>query len=101
MAGKSSAAENHGKASEYIRVLRDHLPELKERYGVASLGIFGSYVSGEERADSDLDAPLTWFEFSALRIHLSELVGIDVDLVMERALKRRIGERILNQVIRV
>ena len=43
------------KAAEYARRLREMLPELRERYGVSYLGIFGSYVRGEERLDSDLD----------------------------------------------
>ena len=31
-----------GKGAEYARILRDNLPELRERYGVEYLGIFGS-----------------------------------------------------------
>ncbi len=44
-----------GKATEFASMLRLHLPEFQQRYGVASLGLFGSYVRGEERSDSDLD----------------------------------------------
>ena len=31
------------------------MPELEREYGVVSLALFGSYVRGEEREDSDLD----------------------------------------------
>ena len=31
------------------------LPELRQRYPIASLGLFGSWVRGEQRPDSDLD----------------------------------------------
>ena len=90
-----------------MRVLRDHLPELRERYGVETLGIFGSYVRGEEREASDLDLlveasrGMGLFEFMTLEKYLSELLGIKLDLVMKRALRRRIGKRILEEVIAV
>ncbi len=51
------------------QTLRYHLPELRKRYAIRSLGIFGSYVRGEQRKRSDLDilvefeiAP-TFFQF--------------------------------------
>lgn len=50
-----TGAELKGKTAEIASVLRQHLPELEDRYGVSSLGIFGSYVRGEERDESDLD----------------------------------------------
>ena len=96
-----------GKAAEYSRTLRDHLLELRERYGVDSLGIFGSYVRGTEQADSDLDVLVEFavvpslFEFVGLRLELSDLLGIEVDLVMKRALKPSIGERILQEVVQI
>lgn len=87
---------------EIRRTLRAHLPELRERYGVKSLGIFGSYVRGEQGPGSDLDilvefelAP-TFFQFIELEDNLSQLLRIKVDLVMKSALKPRIGERILS-----
>jgi predicted nucleotidyltransferase len=84
--------------------LREHLPELRVRYGVRSLGLFGSYVRGEQEAGSDLDilveyeSPPTFFAFVELEDHLRELVGVKVDLVMKSALKPRIGERILSEL---
>ena len=95
------------KAAEYISVLREHLPRLRESYAVDTVGIFGSYVRGQEQADSDLDVLVEFtrtpglFEFVALKLELSELLGVNVDLVMKRALKPRIGERILREVVPV
>lgn len=99
--------EIQGKAAEFIRLLRDHLPELRERYGVKSLGIFGSYVRGEEQEGSDLDVLVEFsrvpdlFDFVALKLELSELLRVNVDLVMKKGLKQRIGQRILAQVVEV
>ena len=101
------AHELQGNAAEFARKLRDQLPELGDSYGVKSLGLFGSYVRGEERDGSDLDLLVEFvdtpdlFEFVALGRDLSELLGVKVDLVMKRALKPRIGKRILEQVVAV
>jgi predicted nucleotidyltransferase len=95
------------KVATFTRVLREHLPELGERYGVKSLGLFGSYVRGEQREDSDLDVLVEFeyapnlVEFVNLEYYLSALLGVKVDLVMKRALKPRIGERILQEVMEV
>ena len=72
-----------------------------------SLGIFGSYVRGEERKGSDVDLlveigrAMGLLEFISLERHLTELLGTKVDLVMRRALRRRIGRQILDEVVPV
>ena len=92
---------------QIIQSLRKSLPELKEHFGVASLGVFGSFVHGEDRSRSDLDLlvdfdPMpTLIQLSALQRHLTSLVGIHVDLVVRRTLKPVIGKRILSEVIYV
>jgi uncharacterized protein len=91
--------------SEYfIKILRQHLPELKEKYSVSYLGIFGSYIRGEQTKDSDLDVLVQFdkkpglLKYIELENYLSDLLGIKVDLVMKSALKPNIGKRILNEV---
>jgi len=90
-----------------LHTLRAHLPEICQRYGVKSLGVFGSVVRGEQKARSDLDilveftsAP-TFFRFVEMEDFLSQLLGARVDLVMKSALKLRIGERVLSEVVSV
>ena len=92
---------------DILNTLRDHLPELRERYGVTSMVVFGSYVRGRERKRSDLDVLVKFqqapsmFRFIELQEYLSELLGVKVDLVMQRALKPGIGQRILAEVVPV
>jgi predicted nucleotidyltransferase len=87
--------------------LRAHLPELRERYGVYTLGVFGSYVRGEQRGSSDLDVLVefdrtpTLLEFVDLQYYLGDLLGVKVDLVMKKALKPAIGRYILEEVVPV
>lgn len=90
-----------------IQTLKAALPELRERYGVIALGVFGSYVRGEQTPDSDLDLlvefdPTVRFgllTYCELENWLSDRLAVKVDLVMKTALKPKIGERILQEVM--
>ena len=96
--------ENRKEADIYIRKLHEMLPELKEKYHVSYLGIFGSYIRGEQKSESDLDILVefsktpTIFKFVNLENYLSDALGIKVDLVMKDALKPNIGKHILSEV---
>ena len=97
-----------GKLIEELgRLLKEHKSELKNTYGVMEIGVFGSYVRGENRTDSDLnilvefeeDAKMDLIRYIELEDYLSNLLGVKVDLVMKSALKPRIGKHILEDVI--
>jgi hypothetical protein len=100
---KRRRSEQRGPA-EIIRVLREHLPELTEAYKVKSLGVFGSRLRGSARRRSDVDVLVefsetpTLFRFLDLQDHLSDLLGLKVDLVMKSALRPAIGRHILSEV---
>lgn len=89
----------------FVGILRETLPFLRERYKVDSIGIFGSFVRNEQREESDLDLlvsfrkPPSLLQFIELENYLSDLLGVRVDLVMKDTLKRRVGERILREVM--
>lgn len=62
----------------------------KKRFGVGKIGIFGSFVRGEERTDSDVDVLVTFrkgqktFETSMdCKFYLEDLFGRKVDLIDE------------------
>jgi len=90
-----------------IQTLKATLPELRDRYGVISLGLFGSYVRGEQTPDSELDLlvefdPTVRFGLLAyceIENTLSDRLTVKVDLVMKKALKPKIGERIPQEVV--
>ena len=91
-----------------IRVrLRDSMPRLAGEYNVESIALFGSYVRQENRKDSDLDVLVTFKEppsllrFIALEEHLSEMLGVKVDLVMRESLKPTIGKHILKEAVAI
>lgn len=98
---------------EKIEKIKKKLEELKpmlgEKYKIKSIGVFGSYVRGEEKKTSDLDilvefketADISLFGFIGLENYLSDTLGIKVDLVEKCVLKPRIGTYILKELVKI
>ncbi|MCD5417000.1 nucleotidyltransferase family protein [Candidatus Bipolaricaulota bacterium] len=92
---------------EIKKILKKHEKELKEKYGIKEIGIFGSYLRGEAKKESDIDilvefnpdAKISLLDFVELENYLSDLLGVKVDLVEKSALKPRIGKQILSEVV--
>jgi len=91
----------------YMDTLRLRLPEIRKRYKVKSLAVFGSYVRNDQKVSSDLDMLVEFsqtpslFEFVETEIYLTDLLGVKVDLVMKEGLKPYIGRHILEEAIPV
>ena len=72
---------------EYIELLRNHASELKERFGITSLRIFGSVARDEHHEGSDVDLfavmPPKFYNHVAAAQYLEDLLGCDVDLIQE------------------
>jgi predicted nucleotidyltransferase len=90
-------------AAEIREVLRNCLPEIRDKYGVTSIGIFGSYARGEAVASSDIDIivefdrPIGW-ELVDLADLLESRLHHKVDLVIQRSLHPLIRDTILAEV---
>ena len=93
--------------TQILATLRRLLPTLAQQYHVQSLGVFGSYVRHAQRSSSDLDVLVTFKEppglltFLALENYLTDVLGVQVDLVMREALKPAIGEHVLQELVLV
>lgn len=92
---------------EIKQKLKELIPYLKEQYGVSYIGIFGSYIKGEENRKSDLDIlvelkrAIGLLKFIEMENYLSDKLGVKVDLVMKDVLKPRIGKHILKEVVNI
>ena len=90
---------------EIKRIIEEHKDELRKNYMVKEIGIFGSFVRGEAKENSDVDIlvefekPIGFFKFLELEEYLSKLIGKNVDLVSKKALKPYIGKHILKEVV--
>lgn len=87
--------------------IKEIQPKLVNEFSVEQIGIFGSYVRGEAREDSDLDIlvslrsnhNLGLIKFNSLKEFLSDLLKIKVDLVVKDGIKPALKQQILNEVI--
>ncbi|RLI77354.1 nucleotidyltransferase [Archaeoglobales archaeon] len=93
---------------EIKEILKEHSDNLKQKFGVKELGIFGSYVRGEQKEGSDLDILVefkegykTFDNYMDLKFYLEELLNVKVDLVSKTALKPRLKPHILKEVVYV
>lgn len=81
--------------------------EIEKEYQIEELGLFGSYVRGEQTENSDIDLLITFkpearfglIKYINLQNLLSDKLGKKVDLVMKKGLKTHIGKQILSEVI--
>lgn len=93
--------------AEIQSILHSHAEELRRKYGLVNLAVFGSVVRGEARDGSDVDI-LTGFErpISLLTLvdaefYLSDLLGMKVDLVPARSVRPELKDRILAEAVPV
>jgi len=90
---------------EIKRILQQHKEELRAKYKVEEIGVFGSYVRGQQKKRSDIDI-LVEFEvvpgllkFIELEDYLSKLLGIKVDLVRKSSIRKELRDTILQEVV--
>lgn len=83
---------------------RKRLAEL----GVVSIGLFGSFVRGDQNPESDIDLLVeftpskhTFDNFMDLSFLLEDLLGHKVEIITPEALSPYIGPHILREVQRV
>lgn len=92
---------------EIGHLLREHRDTLAQRYGVAVVAIFGSYIRGEAGPESDLDLlveilrPISLLELVGAELYLSEVLGVKVDLVPRRNLRAELRDVILSEAVPV
>ncbi len=84
--------------------IHEQLPLLRAKYHVKKIGIFGSFIRGEQTKGSDLDVlvefdvPVGFFEFIRLENFLSHTLRKKVDLVSKRAIKPAVKKEIFKEV---
>lgn len=92
---------------EILAILRKLLPDIRQKYEVTSIEVFGSYVRNQQDTNSDLDLLVTYSRVPSMLIYLelknylSDKLEVNVDLVMKDSLKPRIGQNIINESVAV
>lgn len=95
------------RRQEVLDLLHQHREEIRRRFHVSSLSLFGSHARDEAREGSDVDLLVefdstpTWSEFNELIDYVEDLLGTSVDLVSPGRLKPRVRPHVEGDLIRV
>lgn len=90
-----------------IAAIRDHLPELRQRFSVRGVKVFGSVARDEATGTSDVDVlvefdgPTTFDGYFGVKERLEELLGTRVDLATPAMLKPRLKVEVEREGVRV
>jgi hypothetical protein len=81
-----------------LHELKSRVADFCRRHGVVRLEVFGSFVNGQSRPDSDIDLLVTFapgmnpgLDFFALSDELEQLVGRRVDLLTRRSVEQDVN----------
>ncbi len=91
--------------NEVETILKMHMSETQTRYGVSKMGIFGSFLRGEQKEGSDIDIlvvfnkPISLLKLVNMENYLSELLGVKVDLIPREDIRPELKEVILKEVV--
>ena len=91
---------------ELKKVIKENERVLREEYKISKIGIFGSFARNEQSESSDVDIlvdfsePVGFLFFQAERF-LSEKLSMKVDMVTEDAIKPRIKDKIMKELVYV
>ncbi len=90
---------------DILRLLKVEKEFLRNEFGVINIGLFGSYVKGTQRVNSDIDLLVELKEprfewISGLQIYLEKRFDKKIELVRKsNSVNRRFTQRIENEVI--
>ena len=90
---------------EIIGILSKHKPNLCADYEIKEIGIFGSFVRGDQKKGSDIDILVEFSEipgllrFIEIENHLRRILKKKVDLVRKGAIRPELKEKIISEVL--
>jgi uncharacterized protein len=96
-----------GTLEEVKKILKEHKAEVSQKYKVNEIGIFGSFVRGEQKKRSDIDI-LVEFEprnipgllkLIEMEIYLEKLLKKKVDVVIKSGIRSELKKGILKEVV--
>ena len=92
-----------------IEKIKSKIVKILKKHGIVRAGIFGSYASGENKKNSDIDILIevdknrkfSLLDFVGLKLELEDVLKKKVDLVEYSVIKERIRNQILNDEVKV
>ncbi|OGL40020.1 MAG: hypothetical protein A2042_00255 [Candidatus Schekmanbacteria bacterium GWA2_38_11] len=92
---------------EIKKILAEHKEELKEKYKVKEVSIFGSYVKSEQKESSDVDIlvefekPVSLLQIVSLENYISDFLGIKADIIPKKNIRKELKDVILSEAVPV
>ncbi len=92
---------------ETVQLLSEQMSDIRQRFRVRDLAVFGSVARNEARHDSDLDILVdfadrpTFDNYMGLKLYLEELFGSGVDLAIRSDLRPSLRPRIEREAVHV
>lgn len=87
------------------KILEDHKIELRYKFKVKDIGIFGSYARGEQKNKSDIDLlvefeePVSLLKLVSLENFLREMLKVKVEVIPKKDVRPELREKIFKEVI--
>ncbi len=97
--------KQHLSHNDILRLLKAEKAFLRNEFGVINIGLFGSYIKGNQRPDSDIDLLVELKEprfdwIAGLQIYLEKRFDKKIELVRKSDnVNRRFTQQIENEVI--
>ncbi len=92
---------------EVLQSIKEHLPEMRKKFLLKALWIFGSKARGDATDESDVDVlvefkgPAEFDRFMDLKFYLEDLLNSRVDMVTRKALRAALRQEIEREAIHV
>lgn len=90
---------------EIVKILRRHSVDIKKKFKIREIGVFGSYVRGKQTEKSDIDILVefeegykTFDNYMELKFFLEEILNSKIDLVIKTTIRDEIKQNILSEV---
>lgn len=89
-----------------LELIKAHESDMKAKFHVKRIAVFGSHARGDEHVESDVDILVefeegqkTFDNFMDLKFYLEDLFKKEVDLVTHKALRPELKSNILRDAI--
>jgi len=95
------------KINENIEKIKEKILPILKKHNIKKAGIFGSYVRGEQKKDSDIDIlveiqeDISLIDFVGIKHEIEDAIGKKVDLVEYDTIKPMLKKDILKQEIAI
>jgi len=90
---------------ELLKIFNLYKGEIRQRFKVKEIGIFGSYVRNEQGQKSDIDILVgfedgykTFDNYMELKFFLEKILNSKIDLVLKTTIRDEIKQNILSEV---